>query len=560
MSLIGFEEERIPVKTVGSLKYDILQHKTEIIYDGISGVVLFFIELYKKTKEKRYLDASFSWIIWLENYCDQNPTDRYSFITGRMGVPFTMIRMFDVTADGRYLESALKISRQCPDFLLSSRTVNEYLSGISGTLLVLLDLYAYTQEKWILKAIDKFIHRLISGAYNGAKGLYWDRTPNNIRGLCGFAHGAAGTGLTRLRAFELLGKALYLKEAIYAIEKTKLTNLNSLEEDRKHCYLSLCHGQCGNTELFLEAYKIINDEKYLRYAKKIADKVLKLKDVYSREFSPFVKTNLFLGTAGIGYFYLRLIDPFKVPSILTPKVKLSLKSNEVFSNYAEITVSLANIRQRVISKMFKRTLHASRNLISKALQNYFESKILEYRKHEIYGFTRFMRQVMQCLPKNKQSYILDIFNFELEKIRMDKAIKSNVHLKIKEYLNSKEARKIMREDNESFLNTEFILNQDVKIILTKWNWPLDSSNGIYGLNNEHAVLLKPTPMGILEEYLPPFTYFVLLEFQHGFMVRNVLKKMVEYFETDSLNQEEIIKETTLLQIEKAILSGILLKK
>ncbi|MGH7599051.1 MAG: lanthionine synthetase LanC family protein [bacterium] len=129
-----------------------------------------------------------------------------------------------------------------------------------------------------------------------------------------WCHGAPGIGLSRLRAFELLKKEEYADAARVAIQTTleaesKLKN--NCEEVAARSY-TLCHGSGGNAELFLEAYKIFGNEKYLLLAEKVALQTLAHGKMNHGYISGYGRAgtqkdlSLFMGKAGVGYFYLRV--------------------------------------------------------------------------------------------------------------------------------------------------------------------------------------------------------------------------------------------------------------
>ena len=94
--------------------------------------------------------------------------------------------------------------------------------------------------------------------------------------------------------------------------------------------VSLCHGHPGNAELFVVAREVLArrpapmpagpwatvperaanfvDERYLRRRLPCPA------GIPTREESPC----LLLGNAGLGYFFLRLFDPTRTPSVLLP--------------------------------------------------------------------------------------------------------------------------------------------------------------------------------------------------------------------------------------------------
>ncbi len=84
---------------------------------------------------------------------------------------------------------------------------------------------------------------------------------------------------------------------------------------------SLCHGNFGNAELLIQASDEFADDGYLKPVMELAEGA---REKYLVGRNPWPcgvlnggeAPNLMLGLAGIGYFYLRLYDRKKVPSVL----------------------------------------------------------------------------------------------------------------------------------------------------------------------------------------------------------------------------------------------------
>ena len=313
----------------------VIWHQSATLYDGVAGIVLFFLELYAQTRHERYRHAAVEGLRWVEYQYQQPVADVYPFFTGCLGVAYVMLRMAAVTQDDRFIASALRMVRPASDLLTPSTTVNDVLKGTAGTVLGLLHLYDASGETWLLDLIDRGIAGLLHHVHVDSKGVYWDRSPQTIRGLCGFSHGAAGIGfvflelghyfrneafydlaeqaflyesayydaqqqnwpdfrkgrykpgddrqhrdayaagdlnfftvggdmnawchgaagigLTRLRAYELLKREQYQQDSKNAIEKTTRTDADDQAVSHSS---SLCHGSGGNAELFIEAYRV----------------------------------------------------------------------------------------------------------------------------------------------------------------------------------------------------------------------------------------------------------------------------------------------------------------
>ncbi len=141
------------------------------------------------------------------------------------------------------------------------------------------------------------------------------------RCMVAWCHGAPGIGLSRLRAYEILGDETFRTQAETAI-RTTARSLESLDN------YSLCHGAGGNAELLLCAARAMENPEYAAPAYGIAEKGIHL---YERERAPWPcgdhgegeTPGLMVGTAGIGYFLLRLSDLERFPSILLPRLPYS---------------------------------------------------------------------------------------------------------------------------------------------------------------------------------------------------------------------------------------------
>jgi lantibiotic modifying enzyme len=138
--------------------------------------------------------------------------------------------------------------------------------------------------------------------------------------MTAWCHGAAGIGLSRLRAWKLFGDEECRSEAEVAVATT-LENLRSGASEMSQTNYSLCHGKGGNCETLIYGSQILGRPDWLRRAEEIG-----LEGIATcaaprlpwpcGTFGSVEVPGLMLGLAGIGYFYLRLADPENTPSVL----------------------------------------------------------------------------------------------------------------------------------------------------------------------------------------------------------------------------------------------------
>jgi len=131
-----------------------------------------------------------------------------------------------------------------------------------------------------------------------------------------WCHGAPGIGLDRLRAYEIFGGESLLTEAEIAMRTTE-----AVLSYAKGSNFSLCHGLGGNADLFIAAARVLDDPMRLTLPEQVAEQGIEQVEHQDLRWPCGVTDgdetpNLMLGTAGIGYFYLRIYDPGNVPSVL----------------------------------------------------------------------------------------------------------------------------------------------------------------------------------------------------------------------------------------------------
>lgn len=135
-----------------------------------------------------------------------------------------------------------------------------------------------------------------------------------------WCHGAPGIALGRLRVFQIGGDAEMKAQAEAAIRATSRGFATGLPGQESYC---LCHGVGGNAEALILASEILEDPRFLDQARQAGLRGL---EIYQRAGLNWicgvngggVNPSLLLGVAGIGYFYLRLYDPARFPTVLAP--------------------------------------------------------------------------------------------------------------------------------------------------------------------------------------------------------------------------------------------------
>lgn len=125
-----------------------------------------------------------------------------------------------------------------------------------------------------------------------------------------WCHGATGIGLTRSRIAELLDDRESAMEATHAIKTVRAAVERSLA--RPDPSWGLCHGLAGNADALLQMSAIVGSEADRELAREVAAAGAASMNAWDAADQPL---GLMTGIAGIGAFYLRLLDP-AIPSVL----------------------------------------------------------------------------------------------------------------------------------------------------------------------------------------------------------------------------------------------------
>lgn len=429
------------------------------IYSGSAGIILFLLQVAKQLNTSSYDSVIIQATDVLMKKMQQ-PTEFIAFLSGRVGEIYALNEVFEHFKKPEYrqvVESSLKEVEKS----IERETINEYINGRAGTVLALLQLYHKAPSEHLLKMIDTLLSKIINGMYLADKGIYWDRSGNNIKGLCGFSHGAsgvaflllelgryfhnpalielaeeaftyedewyseeqmnwadwrkgmwdektrneykeayekndiafftqpkhmnawchgaAGIGLARICAYEILKKEKYREDASKAIARIEK------DDPSRHRSYTLCHGGAGNAETHLLMYEISKDNQYLLYPQAVAQEIskkLKNNEIFQSGIAQAQEEDpsLFMGIAGIGYFLLRVMDPNHTPSILCPRI--TSPGKQVDDMYRFLAISKEEIeaikkeKRELYAQPFVR--HIEENMVSDAYTNYEQA--LQYQK------------------------------------------------------------------------------------------------------------------------------------------------------------------------------------
>lgn len=561
------------------------------IYSGNAGIGLFFLELYKQTTNPTYLQSAIETTDWLFDYCSTHPSTNYSFLKGRMGIAYLAAKLFEVTEEEKYLWQTLSIVQNCSEFLQSPTVKYNYLEGTAGTLLALLHIHKMIDEPLILAKIDEFIGHLLDGIQVTPTGIYWPNQPKFPQGQCGFAQGSAGIsfvflelgyyfdnetffwvaeqaliydttfyhqclidgqevaqyslssiGISRLRAYDLLKKNVYRKEALSCINESRNLSFNPFAGQA----LGVHHGSIGHAELLIDSFSSFCDIANLYNAQQIAYGIIDNKHHYLHSTND---CGLFSGKAGLGYFYLRLMNPEMVDSPLCPTLKFQPPWITDADTYPNITIFQSEVTQKIVEKNFGRTF----NLLIAVQPDEVIDYLSEDMANPTISFRQFVDSATHLLEDDQKEWIRDIFQLEKTK-----------H-KLQGYIYEAKTTTLSSPYTETFIGNDFLghtlkIVSTAKIVTTQWDWSINMGELDYELSpakTNKKILLAPTNSGIVEQPLCNLSSSLLEGFCGQKTVEAVINGIINEIQLETNMDKDMIYKSLLTQLEEFINLGVL---
>jgi len=253
------------------------------VIGGAAGAILSLLALYSQTNELDLLTRAVYCGNHLLKYCQtayagysdrtkgRNSKPMSGFSHGAAGIAYSLFKLYEVTQDRSYFETACQAIAYERSIFSPSRRNWPFASSVPSS---------------------------------SDEPVFWST----------WCYGAPGIGLGRAGGLSLYGSEDVLAEIEIAIETTRSTNLQDIDH--------LCCGNMGRAEVLLATSRVMSRPDWHQEANKLAAIVIQRsleKGGYQLfpELPPSVfNPSFFQGAAGIGYQLLRLACPDSLPSIL----------------------------------------------------------------------------------------------------------------------------------------------------------------------------------------------------------------------------------------------------
>lgn len=354
----------------------LLKPLTFNLYSGQAGIALFLAYLGYCTGETKFKElAEMSCASALQALDDLDLTSiPHGAYEGTGGVLYALAHLSVIwDREDLLLQASSILNRIEP---LNYSHGFDLISGTGGLIGCLSVLLRVTGDLRIISHIEACADLLLAKARRMDKGIAWDNALAGKLPLTGFSHGVAGGAWALMRAYELTGQKRFRDGALGALEYESSLfdgsagNWEDLQEyrvirprsrylttwchgapgigisrlefitqiqgtrwhdelhmaikttlregfGRSHC---LCHGDLGNLDFLLEAAYVLNDEELLHKSRLIGNSIRERgeENGFACGVPLSIETpGLMVGLAGIGYEFLRLAFPDRVPSVLT---------------------------------------------------------------------------------------------------------------------------------------------------------------------------------------------------------------------------------------------------
>ncbi len=220
----------VSIENEGGLTWPLMPEKDSIdditMYSGMPGIVLFYLELFNASEDKKYLRKARNGADYLMgfNIPDTLPPYQLGLYTGAAGMAFTLEAVYQTTNDEKYLDKCLQwmksisihLDRVDDEERFGGFTDIVYgASGIGLTALHFLEMY---QKEWMDELLVNCADYILLSADEKGDDLRWKMSPQVSYYMDNFSHGTAGNAFFLLRAYQHTGNDRYKEAAFKASE------------------------------------------------------------------------------------------------------------------------------------------------------------------------------------------------------------------------------------------------------------------------------------------------------------------------------------------------------
>lgn len=342
------------------------------LYNGLIGNALCFVYAYDLTKNRKYLNVLKKILNTIEQVRDIWDSNDYSVFLGKGGLIYMYYTLWKKLQSLEYKEMFMSAIVEAQQIDLETQKI-DFISGISGLLVVLCNIYKREPIKLIYKLIIMISDNIVSKKVVKEFRYVWSSDIDSSEVMNGLSHGLSGIAYSLIKSWEINKTRKYLLVAISAIEfentrkfegnwidfrnynnrkkkkmyepvywchgaagigmvRSKIMGIIENDKIEKDLAMAidtvinfgainsdcLCHGKLGNLEL------LMLEHERTKHSKINADLLEKLCHIISANTNYWASGisqdkklfTLMLGEAGMSYQLMRFYSGYKVPSVL----------------------------------------------------------------------------------------------------------------------------------------------------------------------------------------------------------------------------------------------------
>lgn len=237
-----------------------LQSMQLTLYDGLSGMLLFFEHLARRTGNERFARISDQLLARINHAVDEDASllagNGIGGYSGWPGIVYAYVHLAALRGDPGLLDYAGRLVDAC-GHTLDEPDDFDLIGGASGALVVFCRLYSQTGDQQHLGLIKQLADWLVETAVEQQAGVAWVNAATQENPLTGLAHGAAGPILALIEAATALQQPDYLntarqgiayEDAWYSEQRRTWLDLRTdrkTDADEYDAFYAWCHGAPG---------------------------------------------------------------------------------------------------------------------------------------------------------------------------------------------------------------------------------------------------------------------------------------------------------------------------
>jgi lantibiotic modifying enzyme len=293
------------------------------LYSGTGGIVLFYLELYRATKNESFLAEARSGADYIMAMADHSKPsfDDVGLYTGEAGNQFVFNRVFEVTGFKKYREAATRSYHRLSEAVKitgdqADWRYNDIVYGGAGIGLMLLQM----ENRQGLPLAVQTGRGLLAHSLPAEGGNKWYMDTAMVKRnyyMPNFSHGTAGVGYFLARLYQETGHQEFLDGALNAANHLKaISNPDAwvyhhdAEDGKDLYYLSWCHGPAGTARLYYQLYQVTKDESWKELISRSAAAMMKCGIPEKRLPGYWDNVSVCCGSASVASFYLDLYQTF----------------------------------------------------------------------------------------------------------------------------------------------------------------------------------------------------------------------------------------------------------